>query len=724
MKEMYEKLLQKMGTLDDGPPRNCNLDFDEYPEDPEFKSLQIHQALLFWRSLNELIKNHSTENRQSLLTRFANHPNQFVGVVAMLEALPVKIWRRVLWRANINFESFPSFLRRLTKENYTAIRNNYEDIIQDKPARILNWWERRFKKFTVSEKINDSEKRYQGKGSWSFNLLGLDFGFNSFRNGLDDDFRAEVKSWRDFWSIENHSDDFIVNQEFGKYWWLYRTARSNYGWMRNRIVNLNDHICPGFYWTFIVHLVLWVLSPIVALNFGWIPYYFESWWNLIWITPFALLGIITPLWLISAIIWSSYRALLASTHREKIFKGFVIFDDWVGEYIGSPVLIFLGCMSICAGVGAIAFVTWLGWDFFTKTMGYLGGTLIIILFWYYIVETIIIGFNKGRWPRMHERLAISPYIYLLAYVRIVGEFFLVYGYLVAELINYIWAGFRLLGLMGTMVMLLMLLPMILVALSYFIKDDRLYERISNLFCSLMFGFIVLSFVCIPFVIYEIAQMLIVTGLEYFVSIIVLTLIGALYIGVIFYITYLMFIHDPEVSNYRSWILKTGIGESKIFRYFNYPTLKWMMKKNRYYKKLSPKERLVLLNKAYRVANRIFYDSFDLNLALKYLLPVVSDKLLDALHKENFNKCDLLFSIKEKLRIFKLVVDGMPIDLAISYIRQKAQETQKREERQIESLEKLLKPFIKIGEWLSQLKWIRDKFYEICPYIKITKQLEF
>lgn len=236
-------------------------------------------------------------------------------MIAMVESLPDRVWRKLLWKENMDFMSRESFLRRLTNRQKLAIENAYNSLFGKAPAipsclRDGFGYKLRhlFKKESVEDLLHEryiDYDRMQSKGAWAFNLLELDFGFALYPNGEDDDTVITNKKWTRFLSVKEHINDFIVNQEFGMYWQLYRSARSNYVICPEKEVELRSHVCPGFWMTLFLHTMFWIVPPVVAalcvFNMR-IGFHF-------WEIPFLLIGAITPLWCVIALLKIGVLAL-------------------------------------------------------------------------------------------------------------------------------------------------------------------------------------------------------------------------------------------------------------------------------------------------------------------------------------------------------------------------------------------------------------------------------
>lgn len=236
---------------------------------------QIMEALVFWEFIRLQIReifwwDNEPANCKELrlfLSGFHQSENPYTKVVAMIEYLPTSVIRKMLWEYNIDFVSFESMLRRLTDEQILNINENFSDFKRGKLPRVFSRWHIFWNKITHKSLIEEGfvkKGRYHSKSSMSYNLLGLDFGFNAFPYQTKNDTKVvEISPFR-FISDKQHADDFVVNREFGKYWWAYKKARSNYVWRPNHEVELKTHICPGFWITLFLHLLFWILSPICS----------------------------------------------------------------------------------------------------------------------------------------------------------------------------------------------------------------------------------------------------------------------------------------------------------------------------------------------------------------------------------------------------------------------------------------------------------------------------
>lgn len=244
-------------------------------------------ALILWKFLRKFTEQtgyYGWEAKRAFIADFLlNNPlakqHAAIRLVAKIEALPTTVWRKLLWRENIDFPDYEPCLRRLSFDQQFAIEHNHAALFStDKPETppvLRKSWRDRVKSFfgmlspdSLLEEEYDDIRRNQSKGAYAFSLLGLDFGFSLYPNGDNDDRKITNKKFTRFLSVKSHINDFIVNKEDGKYWWLYKTARSNYAFYPNKKVQMKNHVCPGFWWTLIVQSLFWIVSPLALLSTG------------------------------------------------------------------------------------------------------------------------------------------------------------------------------------------------------------------------------------------------------------------------------------------------------------------------------------------------------------------------------------------------------------------------------------------------------------------------
>ncbi|OGI76573.1 hypothetical protein A3C57_02500 [Candidatus Nomurabacteria bacterium RIFCSPHIGHO2_02_FULL_33_12] len=267
--------------------------------------------------------------------------NMHIKRITKIECLPDKVWRKLLWRENIDFMSFESFFRRLEDNQKKAIDETFESLYGnlhgEKPKVPQIFYGKIWDLILVIfgfinvKKLLNAEfipyNRYESKGAWAFNLLGIDFGFSLYPGGVNDDTKITNKKWTRFLSIKEHISDFIVNQEDGVYWGMYRTARSIFSFRIKRDVYLKNHVCPGFWATLLFHLYFWIISPIgsfMVLK----PFLFSdvALSSFTWINGIALFFLAyTPFY---CLLWASIGFGFG------IVTGGILFFKFIGNFLG------------------------------------------------------------------------------------------------------------------------------------------------------------------------------------------------------------------------------------------------------------------------------------------------------------------------------------------------------------------------------------------------------
>lgn len=265
-------------------------DYERNRWDRERKD-SLYLALIFWKFVRELIKEATKPNEvREFLKGFLSDKNSYIQTIAAFESLSDSLYQKVLWLKNIDFQTYESFLRRISKEDAQFIGTTYEEfyggeivkgtgkngvpLLYELSLRCKLKYRLGFLKpetdrdggYGKTEYVEESghykHSRWFTRSAWAYSLFGLDFGFSRYPKGHNNDIMISEKARR-FISVKNHINDFVVDQRTGKYWLLYRTARSNYMWMPNKEVVLKSHICPGFWATFLLHFIFWIASPLL-----------------------------------------------------------------------------------------------------------------------------------------------------------------------------------------------------------------------------------------------------------------------------------------------------------------------------------------------------------------------------------------------------------------------------------------------------------------------------
>lgn len=247
----------------------------EYKTKKERK--RVTEALAFWKTIRGLEK--TGDKVWAVFKQYSLHENVLVRTAAKLEALPTRVFRRVLWFYNIDYQSLESCLRRLTPEQIASIDETYSDLFgvagDPKVPRCFteglynfvqqhNPWKRVAVEDLLNEEENDGS-RYETKGAIAFNFFEWDMGFYKYPKEATDEMLADTVA-ETFLSLTNKISTekvFTTNKgEGGTYRWLYKTCRSNYLWNRGKAVEFSKKTCPAFWYTMAVWAIFLFLSPV------------------------------------------------------------------------------------------------------------------------------------------------------------------------------------------------------------------------------------------------------------------------------------------------------------------------------------------------------------------------------------------------------------------------------------------------------------------------------
>lgn len=406
---------------------------------------EMADALMFWAFVQSSDFCSCKKNvREGFFTRFFLHGNRLIEIIVRVELLPTRVWRKLLWTHNIDFMSFESFLRRITPEQEEALNANYMELVgEDKVPRVFGKLERFFGRLTAQKLLaepRNNNLHYKSKGAWSYNLLGWGFGFNAYPKGVSDDTKVEEVSPLRFLSVKNHADDFVVDTESGKYWKLYRSARSNWGWNYDDDVHLKTHICPGFWWTLIVHTLFWVVSPVLLFTS-------PSWCNVntintfgqfVYRLPLILGASFTPGWIVKGALSAINRKL------EKWARASVLGNNDKAEkaldFIKNTFLVILILLLGVMVVGIMGIFLRDLYRFLYLTFGHLGTCSILGVAAAYLGNKIYGKVANGFEPKF-GKLFLPVRIACVAMASLLSlKFFSLYGAKLWEIASFFLSG--------------------------------------------------------------------------------------------------------------------------------------------------------------------------------------------------------------------------------------------------------------------------------------------
>lgn len=455
----------------------------KYPT-PEVKR-QIVEALTLWKFIQEKFDGATDwEVRREFLRDYLDFNNRYVAIVAMLESMPTSIFRLMLWRYNLDFMSLESCLRRLTETQINLIMSNFVDLFIDhKLPRVMG----KIKCFlnmtsvgSLYEEKLDLDSRYERKAKMSYDFAYLGIGFNAFPNGVKDDTEDCSKSARRFLSIKNHSDDFVNNREFGRYNWLFRTARSNPAYKPNREVKMNKWVCPGFYFTMIAHGLFWIISPIACIILTKLyvsgGYHLSSigWWYGV------LLGLpatITPGWVSLFLLRFTITSIITP------LKDTVDESENFEKYFTRPIGYFFLGILCCAGTGFASFVLYKIYSGLATVFTEPGALFVMYVIGRYCLEEIYSVISKNRLQSFKnfslDFKLIMPYFLLI----ILKPFSDLYYAIIIEKLRYLLFERQLLAAVIGLVAFQAVVSLLAIVLPSEIKDDRserVYQRLEKI----------------------------------------------------------------------------------------------------------------------------------------------------------------------------------------------------------------------------------------------------
>lgn len=685
-------------------------------------------ALTFWKYLRQMDSSDVQERRRRILSLIANEleimPHQMVKLVAMIESLPTSVWRQLLWKENIDFVSFESFLRRLNSQQKEAIIKNYTRLFDSSSPQLppvlkkglRNRLKILFGKVSVKKLYQEEynyEQRHQSKGAWAFNLLGLDFGFSLYPKGENDDTKISNQSFTRFLSIKEHINDFIVNQEYGKYWWLYRKARSNYAFSPNKNVQLKSHICPGFWATLFTHLVFWVLSPIGFISTGiWLAN--QS--GYIGLMP-LILSLPMILWLFVAFI----RLLIKGV--DKMPKKLRIIPKVIGVTILAAVILFASGVVIIF-LGEIT-------GFMVPIIGLLLSVMLVLTLIFYIIWFCAVIANDSRhsYSDVPKIIRFGLHVSLAATAIVLFDKYLA-DLIIAAIISFatgLWDWYTSnLFLSNGFILMLVLTTGLSYFLYLFLNNEERFVRHQKLLLWIIKSFFALSLIVFAYLFFQngVVGLLSDSLLPGLALAVILMLIGGSLV--------IIGQANPDTIEDRSKIADI------IFR-VHYDISGLVSK--RYINRILKSEWLWKMEESERwnIANDIIDLSFVLFASGKKRLALIdflvikgSAQLVDMIVQSRDDIRDFAYR-NETMAIIELMQAGKTFTEAQLEIRQK-RSAQLRFKAKLEAfLRMIARPFVLTGRGIAWLfKMIRRFFWtlqdiwslfnERCPYVSRPKML--
>lgn len=683
----------------------------------------IIYALVLWKYLRELSV--STESYRQIIQGAMNilPDTGFTRLVLMIEYLPVTVWRKLLWRENIDFMSYESFLRRVSKDQAQAITDNYMDVEKGVMPRVMKKSLRdRIKIFfgiitlvkLMAEPV-DRSLRNTSKGSWAFNLLGIDFGFGLYPNGVDDDYKITNKKFTRFISLKNHINDFVVNQEDGKYWWMYKTARSNIAFRPQRVVRLKNHICPGFWWTLFVHLDFWILSPIGCM---FIYFFTPDWHENIarTITLFAISGLM-PLWFCFLIFRGIFFMLKIIIRHDKTLK-----------LIRTVALIVF--YVVCGIVAMTACFIWLYSVGLKLGLGIVSSVLLPTVILAYLVSLC-----KGDGDRLYN-LAPKWVKFLAAAITVAISIQIIVMHIampawkmISAASSRVWNFFLDYPAGATLFLISLVVFERMVRLySVSFKDEEKFAKQSRVIKMML--------------VIWIAACAITTGVEIMrsgnfiltnVSLpTVFIVIGIIPIFILIYFRYMRV--NPRTINYRLASSKLAALANKSIRYQRYSFDKIDFWQNDWLMHMPITSAEKTLSKAIDFIKEMFSSGlFDRDFVMQMVLPKLTRNILKEI-KKHHQDIRRVGDNNDRYEVLLLILQGHTGEDALSIFkgakakhREKLLRKERAKEKRQEFFYRFFTPFRytseKISQFFGTLKDLWSLFNERCPYVNHPRELE-
>lgn len=707
-----------------------------YPYKKPGEKIQITAGLIFWQFVREVLREELSmsfsEVREFLAIFVKGEKKEFtyIGILAMIESLPDLVWRKLLWRENIDLMSYESFLRRLNYQQEQAIIDNYNDLFSADPklprvfkkslrdrVKIL------FGQITVDKLLqteyNEDDQRNKTKGAYAFNLLSLDFGFSLYPKGKNDDTVITNKKFTRFLSIKAHINDFIVNMEDGKYFWLYKSARSNYAFNPGKEIRIKDHICPGFWATLIRHAIFWIVSPlavlvsaVMVLNYGFI--------SEVWIPTVAALPNI--IWLTVAF----FRLLLSPLSKIKIKAGKKTKKILTGILKAAAIIIWVRLV--------IKFIIWF-YPFFGPKVGYFLTVLFIGTLLFYIVFMIL-----NMWKKFHFEYDEIPsfvrfivHAVLFSFVLVVLEKYVALpaAHFFAVIANSIWQWYT-----SDLIMINWLIAFVVFIIIFirfcnvFFSDEKEFVKYEKVFRWLTIGFLLASIAILGAIAYKDNSFdLYNVGV---VPVLIFCLIFMLFIFSILMMTQVNYKNIDEREVFSCYVYRVDGNLTGI----SFKSFLTKLRKSSWFTAVKDEEKWSIVDQIGWVASHYFPESATYRTLLGELIiengNVAVIKLL--WNRRNEIKRKIGDSDSLKLEVLSRIISGMSIEDAVDWLYEKETSLRKFEEKVLNFFETLFTPvlyiirgidwvFRKTKEFFLTLKDLWSLFNKLCPYVSRPEELE-
>ncbi|MFZ4648920.1 MAG: hypothetical protein ACOYMB_04845 [Patescibacteria group bacterium] len=728
VQEFLEYLHKRLNDFLDPQKGLMSYSYDTKTKIGAGKKEQIASGLIFWKFLREeIIKKGvlTKEETRDFLSIFLGdeapvETSRYITIVAMIESLPTKVWRKILWRENIDALSYESCLRRLNVKQARAIRANYLDLfsLSHKPAtprvfkkslrdRVKIFFGKISAKKLLQEDYSFSEHQKM-KGAYAYNLFGLDFGFGLYPYGENDDTKIADKRITRFLSRKAHVNDFSVNKDDGKYWWLYKKARSNYAINPGKDIKLKTHICPGFWMTLIIHTLFWIVSPIALAITGAAI----ARWGL------SLSTVLPAIFALPMIIWGIVALVRLILEPIKSHKKVVkIIGYCIGIPIAAAVVLAIACIVLIF-IGLSIAVLW-------PIVGPLLSVLFVLTVVFYIFFFITCVAKEDKWFKYDD---IPSFVrFILHGIPVAFAIALFDKFLAETVVNLViqfWNYYISNLLVANWSILMLIFAGIFIYFNVlFVKYEKTFARFEKLFTKIVWGFVIVTMITFGVLIYKLG------GFDLAVIGIIPALLVALTIILVGCFVFMIDKVNLENIDEREKAASFSIKILKKGEYIEYSKFIDLILKSNWLKEMDENEK-------WRVVEKIFYFVDCLEWVLsshrrisltKNLITNGSVKIADELMRElEIIKCHQ-GSSSERLKIIQLMIDGLSIDDAISKVNAERSAYEKFRAKWRKIWNNIAKPLVSIvdfflmifeivWDFFANLKNLKVLFDRMCPFV--------
>ncbi len=316
--------------------------------------------------------------------------------------------------------------------------------------------------------------------------------------------------------------------------------------------------------------------------------------------------------------------------------------------------------------------------------------------------------EKG-WRGAGEHHKAFWFLYLLVTARVVAEFFIEYAGFISRFFSFVFSVLLSFGYFGTIFGLAFVAPLLMFAVSSKIKNERFW-----IICDWLLS-------ALPWVSIGSFALLLLANLRGISSMIMEMPYPA--VGIVIFAGIILF-YIVLVLALVSGAFRYDIVANRLdfYRVNDFPLTKretkLLVKKNKYLLSISEIDRRSLVFRGWKFVDNYLTPNEEKTKTIKMILPVLTHDLLKDLRE--FEWGDVFW--KDRYRVLELVVKkGMSFSDAVDCVERGEEEKLERRNK----LEKWFKPvvavacaigrfFVRIWEFVCQIKWLWDLFNKLCP----------